>query len=199
MRRPGYNPGTRAADVIGDCIHEINPETAVDDAHAAAASSALKDRLDAPRRIASVHERRSTCHHECGHAMAALAGGAAHIEVRVREDGSGICIARTIEDAEAGITYSLAGAFAEIKFRPAAIHDFTHPACVDFLIARGKIDALNASRLWPQLTYRTAAKNAMRFVEAHWLQVQNLALALADAGELDDFAVRLFAKAKCEQ
>jgi hypothetical protein len=197
MRRPGYNPGTRAADVVGDAIREINPETAVDDAHAAVARSSLKDRLDLPRRIASVHERRSTSHHECGHAMAALAGGAAHIEVKVREDGSGLCVARTVEAGEAGIIYSLAGVFAEIRFRPAAIHDFCHPACADFLIARDKIDALNASRLWPQLTYRTAAKHAMRFIEAHWLQVQNLALALADAGELDDFAVRLFAK--CEQ
>jgi hypothetical protein len=193
MRKPGYNPGTRAADVIGDCISEINPETAVDDAHDAATSSSLKDRLDLPRRIASTHERRSRAIHESGHAMAALIGGAAHIELLLRQDATGQCIAHTIEDAEAGIIYSLAGAFAEIKFRPAAIHDCTHPASFDFLVARGKIDALNASRAWPQLTYRTAAKNSMRFIEAHWTQVQNLALALADAGELDDYAVRLFA------
>jgi hypothetical protein len=194
MRRPGYNAGVHAANVIGDALSEIDVSTADDEAHAAAASSALKDRLALPRRIASVHERRSRAHHESGHAMAALAGGAAHITVLLREDATGQCVAERIEDAEAGIIFSLAGAFAEIKFRPAAIHDCTHPASFDFLVARGKIDALNASRLWPQLTYRTAAKNAMRFVEKHWPQIQNLALALGDAGELDDFAIRIFAK-----
>jgi hypothetical protein len=192
MRKEGRNPSIHVANVIGDAIHEINPDTAVDDACAAVASSSLKDRLDLPRRIASVHERRSRAHHESGHAMAALAGGATHITVLLREDATGVCVAEQIEDAEAGIIFSLAGSFAEIKFRPAAIHDCTHPASFDFLVARGKIDALNASRLWPQLTYRTAAKISMRFVEAHWLQVQNLALALNDSGELDDHAIRIF-------
>jgi hypothetical protein len=191
------NPSIHVANVIGDCISEINPETAVDDAHDAATSSALKDRLDPPRRIASTHERRSRAIHESGHAMAALIGGAAHIELLLRQDATGQCIAHTIEDAEASITFSLAGVFAEIKFRPAAIHDCTHPASFDFLVARGKIDALNMSRLWPQLTYRTAAKNSMRFIEAHWRQVQNLALALSDSGELDDHAIRIFAA--CER
>src|ERR1700723_1334674 len=165
MRKEGRNPSIHVANVVGDAIHEINPDTAVDDACAAVASSSLKDRLDLPRRIASVHERRSRAHHESGHAMAALAGGATHITVLLREDATGVCVAEQIEDAEAGIIFSLAGSFAEIKFRPAAIHDFTHPICTDFLIARAKIDALNASRLWPQLTYRTAAKNSMRFIE----------------------------------
>jgi len=125
--------------------------------------------------------------------MAALAGGAAHIAVLLREDATGQCEADGIEDAEAGITYSLAGSFAEIKFRPAAIHDCTHPPSTDFLIARGKIDALNASRAWPQLSYRACAKTAMRFVETHWPQIQDLALALADSGELDFHSIRIFA------
>jgi hypothetical protein len=193
MRKEGRNPSIHVANVIGDAIHEINPDTAVDDACAAVTSSSLKDRLDLPRRVASVHERRSRAIHECGHVMAALVGGAAHIEALLRQDGTGQCVARTIADPEAGIIYSLAGAFAEIKFRPAAIHDCTHPASFDFLVARGKIDALNSSRAWPQLSYRTAAKNSMRFIEAHWAQVQNLALALNDCGELDDYSIRIFA------
>jgi hypothetical protein len=192
MRKEGRNPLTRAADVVGDAIHEINPETAVDEAHALVARSVLKDRLEVPRRFASTHEIRSAAYHESGHVMGGLAGGAPNIEAVVRRDATGYCRSGPIEDPEASIIFTLAGPFAEIKFRPSSIHDFTHPACVDFLIARAKIDALNASRLWPQLTYRTAAKNAMRFIEAHWAQVQNLALALADSGFLDDYAARLF-------
>jgi hypothetical protein len=194
VRNHGRNPGIHAANVVGDALLELNSPTVADDAHAIIDRSKLKDKLNLPRRIASTHERRSTAHHECGHVMAALEAGAAHIEARVREDGSGICIARHVEDPEAGIIYSLAGVFAEIKFNPPSIHNFTHPACADFLIARVRIDALNSSRAWPQMPYRTAAKTAMRFVEQHWRSIQNLALALADAGELDDHAVRLFAR-----
>jgi hypothetical protein len=197
VRNHGRNPAVQVANVIGDAIHELDPTTAADDALTIIDRSALKDKLALPRRIASTHERRSKAHHESGHAMAALEGGAQHIEARVREDGSGLCIARHVEDPEAGIVYSLAGVFAEIKFNPPAIHNFTHPACADFLIARVRIDALNASRAWPQMPYRTAAKNAMRFVEQHWRSIQNLALALNDAGELDTHAIRIFAR--CER
>jgi len=171
----------------------IGDNTARDEALDRINASTLKDRANLPRRFASMHDRRTTAHHECGHVMAAFVGGAAQIEVRIRDDATGICIARTVEDPEAGITYSLAGAFAEVKFNPPRIHSYTSGPCADLLISRMRIDQLNAGRTWPQLTYRTAAKTAMRFVDTHWHAIQDLALALDDARELDDMAIRIFA------
>lgn len=194
MRSAGRNPSIQAANCVGDAIHDIPPETAVDEALTLINRNSLKDRLTLPMRIASTHERRSKAHHECGHAMAALEGGAEYIEVRIREDSSGYCLAREIKDPQASITYILAGAFAEIKFRPAAIHDLTNPTCADLLIARALIDRLNASRAWPQTTYRSHAKRAMRSVEEWWPSIQNLALVLSHSGELCDHDIRLFAR-----
>jgi hypothetical protein len=197
MRKEGRNPSIHVANVIGDAIHEINPDTALADALSLNASNSLKDRVMVmpPAHYPSTHERRCTVYHECGHVMGHHEGGTGHIEVRVRSDGSGICVASDVQDnPEANITTVLAGAFADIKFNPPSIHNYTHPVCADFLIARGLIDDLNAGRAWPKLSYRRASKNAMRFVEKHWGQIQNLALALNDAGELDDFSIRIFAK-----
>jgi hypothetical protein len=197
---PGYNPGVHAANVVADVMRDIQftREAAIEEVRASADSNSFKDhimRLLPPVHIPSAHEISCVVYHECGHVMGKLEGGAANIEVRVRSDGSGICIAGEVPDAEANITSILAGAFSDIKFSPRSIHTYAYPtACSDFILARILIDELNASRLWPQLTYRTAAKNSMRFVEKHWPQIQNLALALGDAGELDDFAIRIFAK-----
>jgi hypothetical protein len=196
--RNGRNLDVHRANALGDAMHNmLHPGTAADDALAIYASSTLKDRLGLPRRQVSAHDRYTTAVHESGHVLVGFKSDAKHIEVRIREDGTGITIARTIEDAEAGILYSLAGPFAEIKFNPPRIHSYTDGSpCFDLLAARTKIDALNASRAWPQLTYRAAAKSAMKFIQNFWPSIQDLALALDDAGELDDQAIRIFARCR---
>jgi hypothetical protein len=94
---------------------------------------------------------------------------------------------------EGAIIFSLVGVIAEAKFYAPAIHRYSN-GTYDFLVARMLIDELNALDEWPPMTYEGAAKLAVQFVEDRWQEIQNVALALADAGELGDFAVRTFAR-----
>jgi hypothetical protein len=185
---------SRVAERIGQHLRAVDPETAGFDAQSIVASSAAKDRIRTlPARTPTQLEMACTAHHEAGHAVAAWSAGAGILELRVRDhDATGLCSITPIEKAEDRITFALAGIVAESKYNPGAIHRYQDGA-YDLLVARLLIDAWNERRTWPPMTCDAAARRACAFVDGRWAAIENVALALGDAGELDDHAVRIFA------
>jgi hypothetical protein len=193
MRSPP-NPQRRVAEVIGDCLDGIKPETAADDALALLATRNYKENFPPPVLYPpTAFERRATAHHESGHAIAAWRGGAENISLTLGANGGGLCYAGEIRKLEDRITFCLAGALAEARYYPRSIHKYTSSPCYDFTCARVFIDQLNEGGGQIHLTYRSAAKRAMVFVDSWWRSIENVALALGGPGELDDHAIRLFA------
>jgi hypothetical protein len=180
--------------VIG--LRSVDLESAPDKAMWALDADAQRDRgqhsLPLPRRLTAL-ERAAIEHHESGHAFAAFKFGAKAISVRSRGDGTGICLCDKIENTLDTITLHLAGPIAETKYNASAMRKYTDGASFDFIAARMGIEEFNKRARWPVLTCQRAAETAVEFVRDHWQQISNLALALGDAGELDDHAVRVFA------
>jgi hypothetical protein len=175
-------------------LRNVDTDTAADDAEQQVASSELKDRLALPSRhpLPTILERWATAYHEAAHATAASAGGSEILELRVRDDATGLCRVSEIKKPTDRIVFALAGVIAEAKFNPSSIHRYT-AASYDFLTARLLIDSLNVSAGWPYLTCERAATIAVQFVESHWREIGNVATALNDAGELDNHWIRIFA------
>ena len=86
----------------------------------------------------------------------------------------------------------LAGIASEARFNPASIHRYGENSFA-LLAARTLIDSWNARRTWPPMSCDGAARKACPFVEDRWTEISNVALALGDSLELDDFAVKTFA------
>jgi hypothetical protein len=175
-------------------LRDVDTETAADDAEQQVASSELKDRLALPssRPLPTLLERWAIAYHEAAHATAASASGSEILELRVRDDATGLCRVSEIKKPTDRIVFALAGVIAEAKFNPSSIHRYT-AASYDFLTARLLIDSLNVSVGWPYLTCERAATIAVKFVSDHWSAIGNVAIALNDAGSLDDHGVRVFA------
>jgi hypothetical protein len=199
MRKEGRNPACRVAEVVGDAVAELDPTCGADTAHSILATRNYRENFPARGvRTPTAFERHATAHHEAAHAVVAVLAPADSIGLRLGKHGGGECRVSGIAKPEDRITFALAGAIAEARFHPQAIHKYTDgSSCYDFLVARLLIDQLNDSGAQIHLTYRSAAKRAMVFVDANWSAIENVALALNDSGELDDYSIRLFAK--CER
>jgi hypothetical protein len=142
-----------------------------------------------PSYIASLDELRAAAGHEARHAYkAARSEGFTIATVVLRSDATGCC---TVTGSGTGyaveldrIVFALVGPAADIEVR----------ASYDIVIARLKIDALNARQIGPHISYRQAAELAVNFTDEHAQSIRNIALALLDARELDHFAVDLFGR-----
>lgn len=182
--------------VIG--LRSVNLDSAPDAAIWALDADALRDRdqlpLPLPRWLTPL-ERAAIERHESGHAFAAFKFGAAAISVRSRGDGTGVCVCDKIEDGLNAITFHLAGPLCEARYNPSSIHKYTDGKSYDFMAARLLIEEFNKRARWPILSCQRAAETAVEFVKNHSTQIDALALALGDAGELDDFSVRIFSSA----
>jgi hypothetical protein len=187
-------PMSRVAERIGQHLRAVDVELARFAAQRIVASSATKDRIRiAPARAPTQLEWTATAYHESAHAVAAWSAGASILELRVRaEDATGLCRITEIDKAEDRITFALAGIVAEAKYNPAAVHRY-QAGSYDLLVARLLIDTWNEGCTWPPLTCDAAARRALAFVEENFARIANVALALSDAGELDDHAVKVFA------
>jgi hypothetical protein len=158
------------------------------------------DALDLPFQLTEAAtptelERWRRAYHESGHLMVAVKSGATDISGRLRADATGIVRCSTIANPSDRVTFLLAGALAETKYTPSAIHSFDGES-YDFVAARMLIEEINAAAKWPVLTCTRAAETAYEFVRDHWRQIGNLALALNSAGELDDRDVRIFSSCR---
>jgi hypothetical protein len=139
--------------------------------------------------IASLDQLRRGAEHEARHAWwAARSPGFTIASVVLRDDSSGCC---TVVGSGKGyateldrIIFALVGPAADLVIR----------ASYDIVIARIKIDALNAREIGPHISYQRAAELAVNFTDEHSQSIRNVALALYDARELDHFAVDLFGR-----
>jgi hypothetical protein len=177
---------------IAERLRDSDPITAAADAQRLLDTWNYKDHIDLPLpRIPSWQERMDAIYHELGHVIGRLIGGAADIFVRIRDDASGECVSGPIEKLEDRITSRLAGVVAEARFNPLSIHG--NRGAHDYLVARQLIDELNARGTWPPLSYEGAARKSIHMIEENWQAVERLALVLANAGEICDADIRLFA------
>jgi hypothetical protein len=184
---------TIRAKRIAERLHDVDPVTAAVDAQSILDTFNHQDRLDLlPAHAPSWQHMQDLVYHEVGHCMVALKSGATAISVRIRDDGSGLCLHGPIEKLEDQILCTLAGVCAQARFNPSSIHSNT--GGYDYLNARRLIDELNARGEWPPpLSYERAASRAIQFVEDHWHGIENLALIVSYCGEISDHDIRLFA------
>jgi len=146
----------------------------------------------------TAHERMGRAYHEAAHGVAAFNCGCTAIELVLRADATGQCINSPPEKLEDRIMVALTGVIAESKFRPQSIHQNLDPDSppYDFVVARRLIDSLNASGDRLPLSFTSATRTAIKFCDTHWMAIGNVAAALDDAGVVEDFAVRIFAKCR---
>jgi hypothetical protein len=180
--------------VIG--LRSVILDSAPDECLWALDRDALRDRAQTPpplTRPLTALQKAASEHHEAGHAGAAFKFGATSISVRSRDDGTGVCVCDKIENPLDAIVFHLAGPIAEARYNPGSIHKYTSGKSYDFMAARLLIDEINTRAKWQVMTCQRAAETAVEFVREHWRQIGNLALALGDAGEIDDHWIRIFA------
>jgi hypothetical protein len=187
------------AERIGQHLRSVDSDAAGFAARKIVAASEASDRIrTTPARTPTQLEWMATAYHETAHAVAAWSFGATVLELRLREeDATGLCRITEIKEPFDRIVFALAGIIAEAKYNPAAIHRYGD-ASYDLLVARMLIDSWNERGVWPHLTCDNAAKKAVRFVEAQWQAIEDVALALGDSGELEHDAVRIFATCRAE-
>jgi hypothetical protein len=182
------------AQVIPAAMRDLKNPT-VAEGVARVRSNALKDCLPlALTHQPTPHERMARAIHEGYHGVAGDVFGSPSIELVLREDATGYCRIAPLANAEHQIIFSLVGIIGEARYHPQSIHGNTEGNSYDLLSARLQIDAWQAAKTWPPMTYTRAVRLAMQFVDENWQAAKNVAAALNDCGSMDTYAVRLFAR-----
>jgi hypothetical protein len=140
---------SRVAECIGQHLRAVDPDTAGFAARKQVAASESKDRIRImPARTPTQLEWMATAYHESAHAIAGWAAGATVLELRVRDDATGLCAITPIAKAEDQITFALAGIAAESRYNPSSVHRYDDGS-YDVLVARLLIDQWNDRGVWP--------------------------------------------------